>query len=84
MGFTASIICSIIPAGAVGSLSLPSPLLPAAASNAAPFVTGAALQTLLARLVQVGTWEGEDFNGYFLVPPPIVGIDKEEEGRIGI
>lgn len=65
--FIASIICSTIPAGAVGSLSLPSPLLPAAASNAAPFVTGAALQTLLARLVQVGTWEGGDFNGYTLV-----------------
>jgi len=54
VGFIASIICSTIPAGAVGSLSLPSPLLPAAASNAAPFVAGAALQTLLARLVQVG------------------------------
>eukprot|EP00435_Cladocopium_sp_Y103_P028135 s301_g7.t1 len=38
--------------GAIGSLSLPSPLLPAASSNSAPFVAGAALQTLLARLVQ--------------------------------
>ena len=54
MGFVASIICSRILAGSVGSLSLPSPLLPAAASNAAPFVAGTALQTLLARLVQVG------------------------------